>query len=186
MEKCSHATVNRTDVPLDGRIRLWVATVHDTSHTTRENCPLTTAPTTNGRLRVTTDHKSRPEPGNDWPRCPSEDGQRRDGTTSTVGDGDEQRPATTRPDGEQATSPQTADDKRLLDDPKSDDGQPDTTDDDEDLSPTRLTTTNGWVLTINDSLRRRRGTSQHTRLLTDEQQLSSTRLTACHDLAPLS
>jgi len=57
MEKCSHATVNRTDVPLDGRTRLWVATVHDRSHTIRENCPLTTAP----------DDK-RKTSGDDWPR----------------------------------------------------------------------------------------------------------------------
>ena len=62
------------------------------------------------------------------------------------------------------------------------DGQPETTDDDEGLSPRRLTTHDQRLPALTQPTAG--NVSAHTRLLTDEQQLSSTRLTACHDLAP--
>jgi len=82
----SYATENRTDVSLDGRTRLGVATVHDTERGTAVGWRL--PPTANGRtcLGVATDHERRQKPCSGWPQRPSENGWTRHGTTSSVGD----------------------------------------------------------------------------------------------------
>ena len=174
MEKCSHATVNRTDMPLDGRTRLWVATVHNTSHTTRENCPLTTAP----------DDK-RTTSGNDGPRELADTGRRL--TTVSIGrrtaswrhdidcwrrtktsnDTAWRRTSDFAPDGwRQATTWWPKDGWRTTQhDWQRRGSQPNTADDDERLS------THDQRLPALTQLTAR-NVSAHTRLLTDEQQLT--------------
>jgi len=75
--------VNRTDVRLDR----WTRQGKRLS-TTRNGKTVRWRlhPTTNGRLRVTTDLENWQEPGSGWPQCSSDGRQCRDGTASAVGD----------------------------------------------------------------------------------------------------
>jgi len=129
MEKCSHATVNRTDVRLDR----W----------TRQGKRLST--TRIGRLSVD-DCTRRQTDDYRW-RLTSRTGRNReavDHSARRMADSvvtvprrlsaTNKRPATTRPDGEQATSHQTADDDKRLNDSRSTTPCVDTADGEEHLS----------------------------------------------------
>jgi len=153
---------------IDRRTRLWIATVRDSM-------------TRNGKLSVddcTRRQTDELDSGSDWPREQAGTGKQL--TTMPVGRRTAlsrhrvgcRRRTTTSDNG--LTANKRLRPRRLtarLDVPKTDDGQPDTTDNDDDLSPTRLTTKNGWVFTYNDSALTQltaMNVSALTRLLTDE------------------